>query len=114
VHAEFDGGGHLPRIAPARLGAGLHWTHGPWRASLDATRTFRQDEVAEGETATPGYTMLDAHVAWHADTEAGNAWEAFLDASNLLDVEARPHVSFLKALAPLPGRGIAIGVRAFF
>ncbi|HEU4814197.1 MAG TPA: TonB-dependent receptor, partial [Xanthomonadaceae bacterium] len=114
VRAELDSGGYLPRIAPARIGAGLDWESGPWRASLDATRTFRQDEVAEGETATPGYTLVDAHLAWHQDTDAGNAWEVFLDASNLLDEEARPHVSFLKDVAPLPGRGIAFGIRAFF
>ena len=37
-----------------------------------------------------------------------------MDGSNLLDEEARPHTSFLKELAPLPGRGIEFGVRAFF
>ena len=62
----------------------------------------------------PGYTLVDAHVAWHHDTAGGNAWELFVDGSNLLDEEARPHTSFLKDLAPLPGRGIAFGVRAFF
>ena len=114
VRAELESGGYLPRIAPARLGAGLAWERGPWRASLDAMRTLRQDEVAAGETTTPGYTLLDAQVSWHVDTESGNAWEVFLDGSNLLDEEARPHVSFLKDLAPLPGRGISVGVRAFF
>ena len=114
VRAELDSGGYLPRIAPARLGAGLNWERGPWRASLDAMRTLRQDEVAAGETQTPGYTMVDAHVAWHGDTAAGNAWEVFLDGSNLLDEEARPHVSFLKDVAPLPGRGISLGIRTFF
>ena len=73
-----------------------------------------QDDVAELETATPGYTLVDAHVAWHADTAAGNGWEVFLDGSNLLDEEARVHTSFLKDVAPLPGRGVAFGVRVFF
>ncbi|HET8818881.1 MAG TPA: TonB-dependent receptor [Xanthomonadaceae bacterium] len=114
VRAQLDSGGDLPRIAPPRVGAGLSWERGPWHAAIDATHTFRQDEVAAGETPTPGYTMLDANIAWHHDTAAGNAWEIFLDASNLLDEEARPHVSFLKDVAPLPGRGIALGLRAFF
>jgi iron complex outermembrane receptor protein len=48
------------------------------------------------------------------DTAGGNAWEVFMDGTNLLDEEARPHTSFLKDLAPRPGRGIAFGVRAFF
>jgi iron complex outermembrane recepter protein len=38
----------------------------------------------------------------------------FLDATNLTDREARPHTSFLRDVAPLPGRGLAFGVRAFF
>ena len=75
---------------------------------------MKQDRVAANETTTPGYTLVDAHLAWHRDTPAGHAWEVFVDGSNLLDQEARPHTSFLKDLAPLPGRGIAFGVRAFF
>ena len=106
--------GNLPRIAPARLGSELNWSRGPWRASLGAVRYMQQDRVAVNETTTPGYTLVDAHLAWHRDTSAGNAWEVFIDGSNLLDQEARPHTSFLKELASLPGRGIAFGVRAFF
>ena len=106
--------GNLPRIVPARIGAELDWSRGPWRASLGAVRYMKQDRVAANETTTPGYTLVDAHLAWHRDTPAGTAWEIFLDGSNLLDQEARPHTSFLKDLAPLPGRGIAFGVRAFF
>jgi len=107
-------GGNLPRIAPARIGGELRWEHGPWRAALGAIRYARQDRVAALEAATPGYTLVDAHLAWHLDTRGGNAWELFLDGTNLLDEDARVHTSFLKDHAPLPGRGIAFGVRAFF
>ncbi len=107
-------GGNLPRIAPARLGGELRWERNAWRASLGAIRYADQDDVAQGESPTPGYTLVDAHLAWHLDTAAGGAWEVFLDGSNLLDEEARVHTSFLKDLAPLPGRGVAFGVRAFF
>jgi len=106
--------GNLPRIAPARAGAELRWERGAWRASLGAVRYLQQDDVAAHESTTPGYTLVDAHVAWHLDTDGGNAWEVFLDGSNLLDEEARPHTSFLKDLVPLPGRGVAFGVRTFF
>ncbi|MEO6170000.1 MAG: TonB-dependent receptor [Lysobacter sp.] len=115
VHAaRIRTDGNLPRITPARLGSELEWSRGPWRASLGAVRYMKQDRVAANETTTPGYTLVDAHLAWHRDTPAGHAWEVFVDGSNLLDQEARPHTSFLKDLAPLPGRGIAFGVRAFF
>lgn len=112
--ATLANDGHLPRIAPARAGAELRWEDGAWRASLGAVRYMEQDHVAEHESVTPAYTLVDAHLAWHVDTRHGNAWEVFLDGSNLLDEEARPHTSFLKDLAPLPGRGVEFGVRAFF
>jgi len=106
--------GNLPRMVPSRVGGELRWELGQWRASLGAVRYARQDDVATFETATPGYTLADAHVAWHMDTAGGNAVEVFLDGSNLLDEEARPHSSFLKDLVPLPGRGFVFGVRTFF
>ncbi|GAB2609596.1 TonB-dependent receptor domain-containing protein [Novilysobacter erysipheiresistens] len=113
-NASLANDGDLPRIAPARLGSELSWTTGQWRASLGAVRYAEQDDVGEHESATPGYTLVDAHLAWHMDTSGGNSWELFVDGNNLLDEEARPHTSFLKDLAPLPGRGVEFGVRAFF
>ena len=112
--AQIAQGGNLPRIAPARLGSELRWERDAWRASLGAVRYAKQDHVAEFESATPGYTLVDAHVAWHHDLASGNELEMFVDGTNLLDKEARPHTSFLKDLAPLPGRGVAFGVRMFF
>lgn len=112
--AELPHEGNLPRIAPSRVGAELRWELGQWRASLGAVRYAKQDRVAAHELPTDGYTLIDAHVAWHLDTAAGNGLELFIDGSNLLDEEARPHTSFLKEMAPLPGRGVVVGVRAFF
>ena len=112
--AELALDGHLPRIAPSRLGAELRWTGDHWRAGVGAVRYARQDEVAAHETATPGYTLLHANLAWHLDTAAGNAVELFVNGSNLLDEEARVHTSFLKDLAPQPGRGFSAGVRVLF
>lgn len=107
-------GGDLPRIAPARFGSELSWDRGPWRASIGAVRYLQQGHVGIAETPSPGYTLVDAHLARHQDSASGNAWEVFVDGSNLLDQDARPHTSFLKDLTPLPGRSIAFGVRAFF
>ncbi|MNJ02402.1 hypothetical protein D3C73_1623510 [compost metagenome] len=36
--------------------------------------------------------------------------EVFVNGSNLLDDDARPHNSPLKYIAPLPGRGFQVGV----
>ncbi|MFT4257805.1 MAG: TonB-dependent receptor [Pseudoxanthomonas sp.] len=113
VRAKLKDGGNLPRIAPSRFGAQLRWEGSAWRASLGATRYQKQDKVAEGETPTDGYTLVDAHVAWHIDSGA-TAWEVFLDGNNLADQDARVHTSFLKDEVMLPGRNWSFGVRAFF
>ena len=112
--AEVVLDGPLPRIAPARAGAELRWAGNHWRAGIGAVDYARQDDVAAHETPTPGYTLVHASLAWHMDTASGNAVELFLNGSNLLDEEARVHTSFLKDLAPQPGRGFSAGVRILF
>jgi iron complex outermembrane receptor protein len=113
VRATLDDGGNLPRIAPSRIGAELRWEGNSWRASLGGVRYQKQDKVADGETPTAGYTLVDAHVAYHFD-HGDTGWELFLDGSNLTDQEAHVHTSFLKDSVVLPGRGFAFGVRTFF
>ncbi len=113
VDAELDDGGNLPRIVPGRVGGSLNWSLGSWRARVGATRVADQDDVAELETATDGYTLMDAGLAYHWDI-AGAGWEAFFEGRNLTDEDARVHSSFLKDFAPLPGRNLAVGVRVTF
>lgn len=113
VRARLDAGGNLPRIVPSRVGADLGWDTGVWRASLGAVRYARQDEIAAGETETAGYTLVNAHLAYHRDHDR-YGWELFLDGSNLTDEVARVHTSFLKDTVVMPGRGVSGGVRVFF
>lgn len=111
---ELANDGNLPRIAPPRVGASLAWTLDGWRASLGAVRYQRQDDVAANEEPSPGYTLVDAHLAYRWDRGDGNSWEVFLDGTNLGDEEARPHTSLLRDYAPLPGRAVVFGVRVWF
>jgi iron complex outermembrane recepter protein len=113
VRGELDSGERLPRIAPSRFGIGASWKGQAWRASLGATRVMRQNRVAPSESETAGYTLVDAHFAYHWDTDA-YGWEVFLDGRNLTDRIARVHTSFLKDNVVLPGRDISVGVRVYF
>jgi iron complex outermembrane recepter protein len=114
VTATFaDGGGNVPRIAPHRLGLALKWRNEHWTASLGGMRYGEQNKVAENESPTDGYTLVDAHLTYHID-RANLAWEFFADGSNLTNQNARVHTSFLKDVVQLPGRGISAGVRVFF
>lgn len=112
--AALANGGNLPRIAPGRLGADVNWSLAGWRATLGAIRYNQQDRVAEHEETSPAYTLVNAHLAYRWDRTATNSWEVFLDGSNLTNKEVRSHTSLLRDYAPLPGRGVAFGIRAYF
>ncbi|MBS7456525.1 TonB-dependent receptor [Coralloluteibacterium stylophorae] len=109
----LDQTGDLPRIAPSRIGADLGWGMGGWRASVGGVRYGEQDRVADNEEPSEAYTLVNAHLSYHWDMPA-LSYEVFLDGTNLTDREARQHTSLLRDYAPLPGRGVAFGVRAFF
>ena len=106
--------GYLPRIAPGRVGADLRWSRDGWRASVGAVRYSSQKDVAQNEDPSNGYTLVDAHLAYRWDRTDSNSYEVFLDGNNLTNREVRPHTSLLRDYSPLPGRGVAFGIRAFF
>lgn len=114
VRAILAGGGNLPRIPAARLGGELRWNRGPLRASLGATRYFRQDHTAVFETRADGFTRVNLHLGWTLREDKGTVWEAFLDGTNLTNQTARLATSLFKDEAPLPGRNVSVGVRAWF
>ena len=113
VDARLADGRKLPRIAPARFGTELLWQRNAWTARLGAQRISRQDDVAEGEESTDGYTLINANLTYHWD-KGSNGFEVFLDGRNLSNQEARVHTSFLKEIAPLPGRALSLGIRLLF
>ena len=65
------------------------------------------------EFDTDSYTMVSASISyqWTVGPVAGTI---FLKGNNLLDEEARRSTSFLKEIAPLPGRGIEVGLQTSF
>lgn len=113
VQAELDDGSNLPRIAPARIGAELLWQRQGWSARLGGMRINGQNDVAAGEEPTDGYTLVNANLTYHWD-KGDTGYEVFLEGRNLSDTEARAHTSFLKEIAPLPGRALQAGFRVFF
>ncbi|SNY49959.1 iron complex outermembrane recepter protein [Arsukibacterium tuosuense] len=113
IRARLNGGGDLPRTPPLRIAAELAYQQDAISADLRATRYFKQDKVAEMEQATAGYTLLDASVSYRFDVGLQEL-TLYLKGQNLTDQTARVHTSFLKDLAPLPGRSLALGVRGRF
>ena len=114
VSADVDfGNGEVPRLSPARLGGGIDWHLGNFRANLLYYRVFERDDVAEFETPTSGYNMLNANVAYLIRKGATEV-ELFVKGSNLLDETQRVHTSFLKDEVPLPGLNVTGGLRVRF
>lgn len=103
----------LPRITPVRFGAAVDWRGGPWSLKAEWRHVESQDRTAPGETATPGYDLVSLGVSRRITLERGHV-EIFARVRNLLDETARVHASFLKDVAPLPGRSLMLGLRLAF
>lgn len=114
VHAtDLDTGNPLPRITPARFTASLNYESEKWNATIEGQRVSEQDRVAPFETSTPGYTFLNASVGYKF--RAGPAYNyLYVKGTNLTNEEARDHLSFLKEVLPLAGRGVVVGFRTTF
>ena len=113
VRARLKDGGDLPRTPPLRFGTQLSYENERLSAHLDITRYQSQDRVAPEETRTGGYTLVDASISYDLPFFSQDM-AVYLKGSNLTDTEARVHSSFLKDIAPRPGRSIGVGVRGYF
>ena len=112
VNGEEDASAaNLPFIPPQRIGLGFHGRWQQFDASIDAIFASDQDDLAENELPTDGYTLLNASLSY---TFADPGLYVFLRGSNLLDEDIRQHTSPLKDYMPLPGRSLHLGLRYEF
>ena len=102
-------GERLPRTAPISAEIGLRYASPRWQGSLSLKRVSKANKLAPQEPATSGYSWLAARLQrnWALGDHAIQLW---IKGENLLDEEARNHLSFLKDTAPLPGRQVTLGV----
>jgi iron complex outermembrane receptor protein len=114
VRGELDDGDDLPRLPPLRYGARFQYHDERLTVGLEATQYDDQRRVARFEEPTEGYTMINADFVWRIETSGGMQLDFFTNGSNLADEEARKHTSFVKDVAPLPGRNFSVGVRSRF
>ncbi len=114
VRGKLVGTGNVPRMSPSRIGAQWDGRLGPWHANATVVRARAQDRVAGFETRTPGYTRVDAELAYATRIAERTNVTVFLQGTNLLDREIRLHTSFLKEVAPAMGRSFTLGVRSEF
>ncbi|NJC40920.1 iron complex outermembrane receptor protein [Brevundimonas alba] len=111
VDADTDLG-PAARIPPWSLTGRVHYASRPVDLSLEVRRVGEQDDVAAFELPTDGYTMVNLFGAWRPFADRNVT--LFAEGRNLGDVEAREHASFLKDIAPQPGRNLRVGVNYRF
>ena len=114
VRADILGGnGPAPRIPPLRFLGGVEANGGPFGGRLEVEHVTRATRVAEFETETPAFTLVNASASWRP-FGADSPTTLIASVNNIFDVEARRHSSFLKDYAPLPGRDFRLTARVSF
>lgn len=103
----------VPRLPPARIGAQLNYKQSHWWTYVRAFHNMAQNNPGEDETPTDGYTRIDAAVYYKLPVADG-LLTMFLKGNNLSNAEIRNSTSFLRDIAPEPGRGAEIGMRYAF
>lgn len=113
TRAKIKGGQYVPRIPPLRVLGGLEAQGERIDARAEVEWTDDQTRIAPFETATKGFTMVNASISWRPLPDAKHLTLS-LAANNIFDVEARRHASFTKDYVPLIGRDIRVTARASF
>ncbi|WP_332604816.1 TonB-dependent receptor [Acinetobacter sp. ESBL14] len=108
----FNDGNYLPNMPTNRYGANLEWSKGDWAARLSSIYYDKPKYLGKNvseEVPLPAFNMVDMQISKHLKFKNSDI-DVFLNGSNLLNEEARPHNSPLKYIAPLPGRGFQLGI----
>ena len=108
VSATFDDGHDVPRIIPARNTYSLAYSKDTMVFKLMLKDVDKQSDVAEGETTTDGYQMLNSRLTKTYKMSNDRYLKVTLFGNNLLDEVARNHSSFVKNEVPLPGRNYGL------
>ena len=111
VHGETDLG--IPaRIPSYAVTSALAWEGDSFNGKIEVRHVGKQDRVADYELPTDSYTLLNATLSWKPVSHS--KFKLFADAHNLTNATAREHTSFLKDVAPLPGRSLRVGAAYSF
>lgn len=103
----------LPRMTPLRVQAALVHDWNGLHSRIETQYVARQNSTAENESRTASYMLFNAMMSYRLSAGPSN-WDVYVRGTNLTNREARMHTSFLKDVAPLPGRGVLMGMRMDF
>ncbi|PQA86760.1 TonB-dependent receptor [Hyphococcus luteus] len=114
VKAKFkNDGGAVPRIPPLRSIFGLEATSPYVDLRGEVEIAADQKHIADYELPTDGYTLVNLAATFRPGGE-DSGLSVQLRADNVTNEEARLATSFLKDVAPLPGRSFKVTLRGEF
>lgn len=99
---------YAPRLTAPRIGGDLTAQVGQFDLVLSGYHRFKQDKIADFETITPSYNMMDAKVVYHSPSSQD--YTAFLQVNNILNELAYNHASYLAEHVPLTERSVNAGI----
>lgn len=115
--SDAQGNRNLPRIPAARLGSRIqaNWDAlgGQLGGALEYAHVFKQNDIADYESTTADYNLINATLAYDGELNARNSYRLYLQMNNLLDEKYVSHSSFLSTI-PQPGRNFTAGVQLKF
>ncbi|MBP6682167.1 MAG: TonB-dependent receptor [Halioglobus sp.] len=114
VEGELHDNSDAPLQPPRRVGFGVDWDLYNLTANLVWIHAYAQNNLAELETRTPGYDLLNAEVVYTVPGFDQLDWQLYVKGQNLLDEDIRNSTSYLKDQAPQIGLNVIFGVRAYF
>ncbi|WP_144096624.1 TonB-dependent receptor [Croceicoccus sediminis] len=110
TRATLADGTPVPRIPPLALGGALVGKSEKLDARIGIEWNAAQERVAEYETETGSFAMVDASLAWKPMRGSEN-FTVIAAVENLFDAEGRRHASFTKDFVPLAGRNFKLSAR---
>jgi iron complex outermembrane receptor protein len=107
-------GNNMPRIPTRRLGLRYEYQTAAWTFGAEGRWHDEASHLAPNTLPSDSYTLWNADVRYRIFATDTTTVDLFAIATNLGDEEARPNTSFLKDLAPMPGRSVRLGLRTSF
>ncbi|MEB3754267.1 TonB-dependent receptor domain-containing protein [Acinetobacter sp. MD2(2019)] len=110
VRGKLEGNGNAPRVPGGRVGTRINANFADgYNLNAEYSHVFNQADIADYETVTQGYNMLNLGFGYNGTINAKTGYNLYLKANNLLDAKVYQHESFL-ANVPQIGRNFTVGV----
>ncbi len=114
IKADLDRGGNdtIPRLPPVSALVGVEAQSATFDLRTELEIAGSKRDVADIELPTDGFAFWNAYLSLRPFDNKNISFD--LQATNITNATGRPHTSFLKEVAPLPGRNIRLSLRAEF